>query len=85
MSVEHYLIVTRSVTHAQRIRGVLSRAGIRCRIFRAPMSLADKGCAYAVRIEVSDLAPALTALRREALDPVSIFLQQRDIYREVRP
>ena len=83
--MEHYWIVTRSVTHAQRMRGVLIRAGIRCRILRAPMALADQGCAYAVQIEVPDLVPALTALRREALAPVSIFLQQRDIYREVRP
>ena len=41
------------------------------------------GCAYAVRIAVSDLPGALTALHRDGLDPVQIFLFQKGLYQEV--
>lgn len=82
--MEHYLILARSVTYAQRMRLVLDRAGIRCQIFRAPRDLTELGCAYTVRVAISDLPPALIALHREGLDPVQIFLYQRGMYREVR-
>ena len=80
--MEHYLIIARSVTYAQRMQRALARSGIRSRIFRA---LTDRGCAYAVQIADSDLTAALTALHRESLDPVQIFLTQRGTFREVRP
>ena len=80
--MEHYLIIARSVTYAQRMQRALARSGIRSRIFRAPR---DLGCAYAVQIADSDLTAALTALHRESLDPVQIFLTQRGTFREVRP
>ena len=48
--MEHYLIIARSVTYAQRMQRALARSGIRCRIFRAPRDLTDRGCAYAVQI-----------------------------------
>ena len=63
----------------------LSRAGVRNQIYRAPRDLTDRGCAYAVQIADSDLTAALTALHRESLDPVQIFLTQRGTFREVRP
>ena len=81
--MEHYLIIARSVTYAQRMQRALARSGIRSRIFRAPRDLTDRGCA--VQIADSDLTAALTALHRESLDPVQIFLTQRGTFREVRP
>nr|WP_325185498.1 DUF3343 domain-containing protein [uncultured Oscillibacter sp.] len=81
--MDHYLIIARSVTYAQRMQRALARAGVRCQIFRAPRDLTELGCAYAVRVAVSDLTAALTALHRESLDPVQIFLYQRGLYREV--
>ncbi len=81
--MDHYLIIARSVTYAQRMQRALARAGIRCQIFRAPRDLTELGCAYAVRVTVSDLTDALTALHRESLDPVQIFLYQRGLYQEV--
>ncbi len=83
--MEHYLILARSVTYAQRMQKVLSRAGVRCQIFRAPRDLTNLGCAYAVRIATSDLTAALTALHASSLDPVQIFLYQRGLYQEVHP
>ena len=81
--MEHYLIIARSVTYAQRMQKTLDRAGIRCQIFRAPRELIEAGCAYAVRIQSEDLSAALLALHREALAPVQIFVSQRGFYREV--
>ena len=81
--MEHYIILARSVTYAQRMQRSLSRAGIRCQIFRPPRDLTDIGCAYAVRIAVSNLPEALTALHRDGLDPVQIFIYQQGLYQEV--
>ena len=81
--MEHYIILARSVTYAQRMQKSLGRAGIRCHVFRPPRDLTDMGCAYAVRVAVSGLTDALTALHRESLDPVQIFLYQRGLYQEV--
>jgi len=83
--VEHYLILARSVTYAQRIQRALERAGVRCRIARAPRNLTDQGCAYVVQVAVVDLSQALIAIHRAALDPVQIFLYQNGVYQEVGP
>ena len=82
--MEHYLILARSVTYAQRMQKAMSRAGVRCQMFRAPRDLSDSGCAYAIKVEMSDLASALHAVYRAALGPVQIFLYQNGVYREVR-
>ena len=81
--MDHYLIIARSVTYAQRMQRVLARAGIRCQIFRPPRDLTDLGCAYAVRVAVSVLPEVLTALHRDGLNPVQIFLYQQGQYQEV--
>lgn len=81
--MEYYLILARSVTFAQRMQRALDRAGIRSQIFRAPRDLTSLGCAYAVRVAVNDLSPALIALHKVSLDPIQIFLYQRGLYREV--
>ena len=80
----YYLILARSVTYAQRMQRVLDRAGISSRIFRAPRDLTDLGCAYTLKVAVKDLRQALTALHREGLNPIQIFLFQRGLYQEVR-
>lgn len=81
--MDYYLILARSVTYAQRMQRVLERAGIRCRIARAPRELTDLGCAYTVRLAVQDLTQALIVLHRESLDPVQIFLNERGVIQEV--
>ena len=81
--MEHYLILARSVTYAQRMQRALERSGIRCQIARAPRDLTDRGCAYVLRVAVSDLSQALTVLHRAALGPVQIFLYQHGYYQEV--
>ena len=83
--MEHYLILARSITLAQRMQRALDRAGIFSRVFRAPRDLTDLGCAYALRLACADLARALIVLHREGLDPIQVFLYQKGLYREVEP
>lgn len=80
--MEHYLILARSVTFAQRMQKALERAGIRCRIARAPRDLTDAGCAYTVRVSAADIHAAVAVLSRAALPPVQIFLEQNGQYWE---
>ena len=81
--MEHYLILARSVTYAQRMQRALDRAGISSRVYRAPRDLTNLGCAYALRLAPRDLREALLTLHRENLNPVQIFLYQRGLYQEV--
>ena len=83
--MEHDLIIARSVTYAQRMQRALSRRGIRCRVFRAPRDLTQRGCAYALQLPAGSLNAALTALHRESLDPAGIFLYRNGAYREATP
>lgn len=81
--MEHYLMIARSVTYAQRMEKALSLAGIRSQIFRAPKELTSMGCAYAVRLGGPNLGAALAVLHRAGLDPIRIFISQPGGYREV--
>ena len=69
----YYLLLSRSITHAQRMSRVLERAGITAR-----MGLTDRGCSYAVRIGEGALSPALEHLRAEGLLPMRVFYAERD-------
>lgn len=81
--MDYYLILARSITYAQRMREALESFGIRCRYFRAPRELTERGCAYAVEVGTRDFPQALVALHREGLDPLQVYLYQRGTYREV--
>ena len=83
--MEHYLILARSVTYAQRMRRALDREGIGSRMFRAPRDLTHLGCAYALRLAPENLREALYVLHRENLNPVQIYLYRSGLYQEVGP
>ena len=40
--MEHYLLIARSVTHAQRIEKALRDAGVRATVLRAPTQINPK-------------------------------------------
>ena len=80
--MEHFLILARSVTYAQRMQRALDRAGVRSRVYRAPRDLTDLGCAYALRVAPQDMRDALQVLRRENLNPVQIFAYRHGTYQE---
>ncbi len=69
----YYLLLSRSITHAQRMSSTLEKAGITARFFRPPMGLTDRGCSYAVRIGAPYLQAALARLRANGMRPMRIF------------
>ena len=79
----YYLLLCRSVTHAQRMSALLERAGITARYYRAPMTLSDRGCGYTVRVSASHYGTAMDVLRRGGMLPVRVFYAGGDgKYRE---
>ena len=82
--MEHYLLIARSVTQAQRMERALSRAGIRSRVFRTPRELSEgKGCTYAVQIRPADFNAGWKELAGAELRPVQIFYAGPGGYQEV--
>ena len=70
----YYLIVCRSLTHAQRTAAALERTGITARVLRSPKSLAGEGCSHSVKISQRSLPEALLVLQRADLTPKRIFI-----------
>lgn len=80
----YYLLLTRSITHAQRISAILEKGGISAPFFRPPVSLTSRGCGYAVRISEKNLAAAIRLLRPAGLEPVRIYHHGGNgVFREV--
>lgn len=73
--MNHYLIVCRSVTQAQRAGMLFSSAGITNQVFRSPVGLTERGCSYSVRIPYQQLPHAAQLLRDYHMKPVKIVLQ----------
>lgn len=80
----YYLLLSRSITHAQRMSGILEQAGISAGVFRPPLGLSDRGCGYAVRVGESRFQLALARLQQHDLLPVRIMLYKDGAYSEVR-
>ena len=81
--MEHYLLIARSVTQAQRMASVLTGKGLRGGVLRAPTALNPKGCSYAVRIGRQELARAQEALQAAGIQPLHIYEKTEQGYREV--
>ena len=80
----YYLIVCRSLTHAQRTAAALERGGITARILRSPKSIAGAGCSHSVKVSQRSLPEALRILQRAELSPKRIFITAGDgSYQEV--
>lgn len=81
-----YLIICRSLTHAQRTARVLERAGISAIVMRPPVSIPEKGCVYCVKISEKRLREALIALNNAGMSPGKIYILYADgTGVEVRP
>lgn len=80
----YYLIISRSLTHAQRTASVLERAGIHAPVQRAPKLVAEEGCSHAVRVTEHQLSKALSVLARAEMTPTRVLLYDpQGEYREV--
>ncbi len=74
----NYLIVSRSLTHAQRTARALERAGITSIISRPPKFMSEEGCGYCVKISEKRLYDALVALGNAGIDREKIFILYDD-------
>ena len=80
----YYLIVCRSLTHAQRTAAALERGGITARILRSPERSVVEGCSPSVKRSQRSLPEALRILQRAELSPKRIFITAGDgSYQEV--
>ena len=69
----YYLLMCRSLTAAQRFAAVLDRAGIAAAAIRSPVA-SPNGCGWCVRVSENRLTDALSALERQKLRPVKIYM-----------
>lgn len=82
--MEHYLLIARSVTQAQRMERALRRAGLRGTVSRTPMELSEgRGCTYAVKLAPSAVKTALQVIAGEGLRPVQVYYAGPNGYQEV--
>ena len=80
----HYLIMSRSLTYAQRTVRVLERAGISASVTKAPPGAVSTGCGYGVKISERRLSDALKALKSGGFGPTKVFLEtENGAFREV--
>ena len=86
VALAYYLLLSRSITHVQRMSIALERGGIKATILRPPLGLTDKGCSYALRVVSSNMASAMERLRDAQVMPVRIFYTAGDgAYQEFVP
>jgi hypothetical protein len=80
----YYLIVCRSLTHAQQTAAALDRAGLAAQIIRSPKSISGEGCGYGVRLAETNLSLALVILNRVGITPSRVYVASAEGgYREV--
>ena len=81
--MNHYLIVCRSVTQAQRVGLLFSAAGITNQVHRSPVGLTERGCSYSVRVPERYIRPAVERLRAAGPAYYKIFRGSGGDYSEV--
>ena len=65
--MQHYLILCRSLTYAQRAQRAVERAGGTGTVVKAPQEVTGGGCTYGVRVPAGKVDIALAAIRRAGL------------------
>ena len=80
-----YLIMCRSLTHAQRSARLLERAGITATVIKTENGLSSSGCRYAVQL-LRHFDDAVRILRSSDMIKGKIYRQGEDgRYEEIRP
>ena len=62
-----YISSLRSVTHAEKAKRILGRAGIKCAIVGLDRSLTKHGCAYGIEYSAEDAGRVRTFLFENSL------------------
>ncbi|MBR1842225.1 MAG: DUF3343 domain-containing protein [Oscillospiraceae bacterium] len=69
-----YLIISRSLTYAQRTERALVSAGFRAAVIRTPEERLREGCGYSVKLMRARLSDALGVLYSKGLAPKHVFV-----------
>ena len=78
-----YLILCKSLTHAQRSARLLERAGITATVVKSESGLSTKGCRYAVQL-ARHFDEAVRILRDSDMLAGKLFFQREDgVYEEI--
>ncbi len=79
-----YLIMSRSLTHAQRSARLLERAGITATVVKADESLSGSGCRYAVYLS-RHFDDAVKILKNNDMIKGKVYRKIDDgVYQEIR-
>lgn len=81
--MDRYLLVARSITHAQQMMRVLDRAGIRARVLRASAELTGRGCGYTLEVSARSYPAAVRRLQDAQIRPVKVIRQSGGERQEV--
>lgn len=79
----YFLLLCRSLTYAQRAEKQLERKGISASLVKAPKDIADKGCAYCLRVNPRQKDKALSVLRDSGLEPMTVYEYRDGLITEV--
>ena len=81
--MDYYLLLARSVTRAQKMEAELRRRGIHADLVRPPLQLAEKGCAYALRLSPRRFRGTMQILEARGLTPTRVFYYNGEGYEEL--
>ena len=72
----HYIIMSRSLTYAQRASKLLERSGITATVKRAPQSLSGNGCGYCVGVSYKHGRKAVEVLDEAGLSHGKTYMEE---------
>ena len=81
--MEYYLLVARSITHAQQMARALEQAGIHTKLRRAGGDLTERGCGYTLSVGAAQYARARERLNAVGQYPAKVFFVSGSERREV--
>ena len=83
--MQHYLILCRSLTYAQRAQRAVERAGGTGTVVKAPQEVTGGGCTYGVRVPAGKFDLAVAAIRKTGLPMGKLYGYEPDgTLKEVR-
>ena len=77
--MQHYLIMCKSLTYAQRAARTLERTGIAVAVVKAPQPISQEGCAYCVRVPEKRLKESLRSLEAAAMQAGKVYAVSSDM------
>lgn len=81
--MEHYLLIARSVTHAQQMARVLEQGGVSVSIRRVGAQMSAHGCGYTLQISQRQYEHAMAILKKAGKRPVKVLRSSGGKLREV--